>query len=86
MQRLRQHLSSTGVESADQVFASAVNMTKVYNKHLDATEKSRIERLEMFDEFEEWVLLQDHYCIAFGSRGLGNTNKANGGTESVSII
>ena len=86
MQRLRQHLSANGVESADQVYTSAVNMTQVYNKHLDATEKARIERLEMFDEFEEWVLLQDHYCIAYGSRGLGNSVKANGGTETVSII
>lgn len=86
VQRLKQHLSSAGVESADQVFANAVNMTQVYNRHLDATEKSRIERLEMFDEFEEWVLLQDHYCISFGSRGLGGTNKANGGNESVTII
>jgi hypothetical protein len=32
-------------------------MTDIYNKRLDKAEKSRIERLEMFDEFEEWVLL-----------------------------
>ena len=79
-------MATNGVESADQVFSNAVDMVQVYNKHLSAFEKARIERLELFDEFEEWVLLQGHYCIAFGSRGLGASNKKNGGTESVSII
>ena len=26
----------------------------------------RIERLEIFDELEEWHLIQAHYCIAWG--------------------
>ena len=61
-------------------------MTDVYSKCLLATERSRIESLEMFDEFEEWVLLQSHYCITFGSRGLGNSSKADGGQETVTIL
>jgi hypothetical protein len=27
-----------------------------------------VERLEMFDEFEEWQLLQSHYCLVWGSK------------------
>ena len=39
-------------------------MVDIYaNKLNDAGEKTRIERLEMFDEFEEWQLLQGHYCV-----------------------
>lgn len=30
---------------------------------LDRDEVKRIERLELFDEFEEWHLIQSHYCI-----------------------
>ena len=26
-------------------------------------DKARVERLELFDEFEEWHMIQDHYCI-----------------------
>ncbi len=26
----------------------------------------RIERLELFDEFEEWHLIQGHYCVCVG--------------------
>lgn len=26
----------------------------------------RAERLEIFDEFEEWNMIQQHYCIAIG--------------------
>ncbi|OAE31311.1 hypothetical protein AXG93_1962s1680 [Marchantia polymorpha subsp. ruderalis] len=26
----------------------------------------RTERLEIFDEFEEWHIMQEHYCVAYG--------------------
>lgn len=35
-------------------------MDEVYDKRLsggDSNERSRIEKLEMFDEYEEWILL-----------------------------
>lgn len=35
-------------------------------RHLDPALLRRIERLEIFDEFEEWDLIQSHYCIALG--------------------
>ena len=49
-------------------YASWESMLKVHNHELDETERHRIEGLEIFDEFEEWDLLQTHYCIAIGSK------------------
>ena len=80
-ERLVRHLGPS-----DTLHLKTLKMTEVYNKCLDGAEKTRIEKLEMFDEFEEWVLLQDHYCIAFGSRGLAAQSKRDGGEECVSIL
>lgn len=43
-------------------------MSTIYREGLNFSEKARIEKLEMFDEFEEWELLQGHYCICLGVR------------------
>jgi tRNA wybutosine-synthesizing protein 4 len=43
-------------------------MLRVHNSFLDDEERRRIEKIEMFDEFEEWELLQSHYCITIGSK------------------
>ena len=46
------------------LLVDSISMNTVYQQKLNESgEKSRIERLEMFDEFEEWELLQGHYCI-----------------------
>lgn len=29
----------------------------------------RVEKLELFDEVEEWKLINDHYCIGWAHRG-----------------
>eukprot|EP00899_Mesostigma_viride_P024360 jgi/Mesvir1/5108/Mv15268-RA.1 len=42
------------------------DMDTIYCHMLDKRELQRIERLEIFDEFEEWHLIQQHYCIAYG--------------------
>ena len=55
-------------ESAEMHNAECYNMSIVYSTKLDATERSRIEKLELFDEFEEWDLLQSHYCLCLGRR------------------
>ena len=44
-------------EAGGMLKAECYNMSVVYSSKLDATERSRIERLELFDEFEEWDLL-----------------------------
>ncbi|GMH22365.1 hypothetical protein Nepgr_024208 [Nepenthes gracilis] len=45
--------------------ALAWDMLRVYGEFIDAQEKHRIERLELFDEFEEWHMMQEHYCVAY---------------------
>jgi len=41
----------------------AVDMLHVYNNLLDPAENKRVEKLEIFDEVEEWILIQEHYCL-----------------------
>lgn len=48
--------------------AEARSMLLIHNTQLDQDERLRIEKLEIFDEFEEWDLLMDHYLICVGSR------------------
>ncbi|XP_062073202.1 leucine carboxyl methyltransferase 1 homolog isoform X2 [Humulus lupulus] len=45
--------------------AVAWDMLKVYSNFIEAQERRRIERLELFDEFEEWHMMQEHYCVAY---------------------
>lgn len=55
------------------IVSETITMNTVYNQRLDKIEKARIEKLEIFDEFEEWVLLQNHYCIGIGKRCTSET-------------
>ncbi|XP_071691187.1 leucine carboxyl methyltransferase 1 homolog [Rutidosis leptorrhynchoides] len=43
--------------------AVAWDMLKIYTSFIEPRERQRIERLELFDEFEEWYMLQEHYCV-----------------------
>jgi len=45
------------------------DMIDMYNVHLDQTERKRIEKIEWFDEFEEWNLMQKHYYVSLCSKG-----------------
>lgn len=61
-------------------FVSVKTMNDIYDHVIDADDKKRcapaararqtitrhdrIERIELFDEIEEWRLIQNHYCIA----------------------
>ncbi|KDO85513.1 hypothetical protein CISIN_1g018210mg [Citrus sinensis] len=44
--------------------AVAWDMLRVYSTFINPQERRRIERLELFDEFEEWHMMQEHYCVA----------------------
>ncbi|KAL0024734.1 hypothetical protein WJX77_012039 [Trebouxia sp. C0004] len=46
--------------------AEATDLDTIYKHHLDPRDKRRIERLEIFDEFEEWHMIQEHYCVTVG--------------------
>jgi hypothetical protein len=43
------------------------DMLCVYREFLDATDRARAERLELFDELEEWHLIQEHYCLTMAA-------------------
>jgi hypothetical protein len=48
--------------------AECYNMLTLYNSKLEKTEKARIEKLEIFDEYEEWEMLSIHYCVCLAKR------------------
>jgi len=50
----------TGQEACDVEF--------IHDRWISVGERDRIDRLEMLDEREEWMLLARHYCIAWGWR------------------
>ena len=54
--------------------AESLPMITIYDEKVNLEqERTRIEKLEMFDEFEEWNMLQSHYCLSLGQR-LPSTN------------
>ena len=40
------------------------DMNEVYGGMLDRSEVARVEKLELFDELEEWHLINAHYSVA----------------------
>ncbi|KYN95991.1 putative leucine carboxyl methyltransferase [Plasmodium gaboni] len=50
------------------------DMNEIYDYHINIEEKKKIERIEMFDEFEEWRLLQNHYFILVAFNCYNNIN------------
>mmetsp|Transcript_2624 Transcript_2624/g.6165 ORF Transcript_2624/g.6165 Transcript_2624/m.6165 type:complete len:362 (-) Transcript_2624:88-1173(-) len=48
--------------------ASICNMNTYFDKFLDREEYKRVCRLELFDELEEWWLIQGHYFILMASK------------------
>jgi [phosphatase 2A protein]-leucine-carboxy methyltransferase len=59
-QRLEDHGFSEAQEAADIDF--------IFEHWVSDSEKERVARLEMLDEVEEWKLLAQHYCVAWGWR------------------
>ncbi|KAK8811205.1 hypothetical protein WA538_005364, partial [Blastocystis sp. DL] len=45
------------------------DMNMLYSRLLDPSEIRRVSRIEMFDEYEEWYLIQSHYCITIAAQG-----------------
>jgi len=43
--------------------AEVYDMNDIYYKCIDKEDLKRAEKLEIFDEFEEWHMMQGHYCI-----------------------
>jgi len=58
--RLREHKLDSG--------QAAVDIDFIWDHWVSEEEKERVASLEMLDEIEEWRLLAQHYCIAWGWR------------------
>lgn len=61
--------------------AWAASMNDVYSRYLDQKDVERIHKLEMMDEFEEWHLIQAHYCLLVATRS-GSTPSDDGSASS----
>ncbi|KAL4518046.1 hypothetical protein Ndes2526A_g01497 [Nannochloris sp. 'desiccata'] len=58
--------------------AEAKTMNEIYKSCLDPNDVHRIQKLEIFDEFEEWNLIQEHYCITVGVIDNNNDDDEDG--------
>eukprot|EP00817_Percolomonadidae_sp_ATCC50343_P001970 CAMPEP_0117422320 /NCGR_PEP_ID=MMETSP0758-20121206/3187_1 /TAXON_ID=63605 /ORGANISM="Percolomonas cosmopolitus, Strain AE-1 (ATCC 50343)" /LENGTH=271 /DNA_ID=CAMNT_0005204877 /DNA_START=227 /DNA_END=1039 /DNA_ORIENTATION=- len=45
----------------------AYNMNQVYDCFLNVKDRQHAQRIEMFDEYEEWNLIQNHYFICLAA-------------------
>ncbi|KAK1146565.1 hypothetical protein N8T08_002995 [Aspergillus melleus] len=73
LQTLHQYatLESQRQRLRDQGFAhgqAAADVHFIWERWVDEMEKERVAGLEMLDEMEEWNLLAQHYCVAWGWR------------------
>lgn len=59
-QRLKDHDFRNGQGTADIDF--------IWQRWVNEIEKERVASLELLDEIEEWKLLAQHYCVAWGWR------------------
>jgi hypothetical protein len=48
---------------------AALDINVVYAR-LPTLDRMRMERLEPLDEFEEWQLINAHYCMSWGWKGI----------------
>ena len=64
--RLKEVGFSDGQEAADVDF--------LWENWVTPEEKDRVSRCEMLDEIEEWKLLAEHYCVAWGCRSDGDAD------------
>ena len=66
--RLRKH--GFGREQGE--MARAEDLDFIWKQWIDESEKERVEGVEWMDEVEEWRLLMQHYCVAWGCRSGGS--------------
>ena len=55
-------------EAAGWKTTAMLTMNEVY-RALPYEDVKRVEKLEIFDEVEEWHLINDHYCMGWAHRG-----------------
>ena len=55
----------------------AIDINFAHDHWMGKEELSRIAKLELLDEMEEWRLLASHYCITWGWKTAESTNNSN---------
>mmetsp|Transcript_9377 Transcript_9377/g.10691 ORF Transcript_9377/g.10691 Transcript_9377/m.10691 type:complete len:324 (-) Transcript_9377:878-1849(-) len=69
---LKEHISTDAqinrFESRGWTKCECLDMNNIYYKCIDQNIRSSAEKLEIFDEFEEWHLMQAHYCVVLGKK------------------
>lgn len=60
----RQRFADHGLDAGQ----GAVDIDFIWSHWISEAEKERVAALEMLDEIEEWRLLAQHYCVAWGWR------------------
>lgn len=53
-------------------YAECYNMYDIYDHFVSSKEKSRMTRLELLDEVEEWIMLCRHYCVCWSVKSEHN--------------
>ena len=61
----------------------AADINRVWDRWIPPEEKIRVDRCEGLDEVEEWVMLAQHYCIAWGWRDGAEKGDASGDAEAM---
>lgn len=57
---------------------AAADIEFIWKRWISESEKDRVAGLEMLDEMEEWQLLAQHYCIAWGWRNRDDASAFDG--------
>ncbi|ESS31077.1 leucine carboxyl methyltransferase [Toxoplasma gondii VEG] len=65
--------------------SSVADMNTVYDKFLPREETQRVQRLELFDELEEWRLIQAHYSIAVAVSDPVQCEHGRNGNEKMTL-
>ena len=72
-------------------YVECLDMNDIYYKALDPAKRAAAEKLELFDEFEEWHLVQAHYCVVLalrfdGAKETDDTQMGKAGIASLSLL
>jgi len=64
----------------------AWDMNDVYKYYLPVDELKRVEKIELFDEYEEWHLIQGHYCISMASLPPTSSSDSSSNSNDLSKV